>query len=224
MSEKRQKADGEVEYYDVSEGVNRKGKARALSSKYSEKNTVNLCIRERKGISAELFFLILAGILLVLLLLEFFGAYQPYLRLEAAEQQLADEQAAVQAMQDSMKDYKTVQDSYREHNYEHFPRERVDREDVFQLIEEVIFDKGVITSFNLNGNTLTLSLSGVSIVEPTGPEKEGMNDRRYILTNIEKSPIVSDYDSPQYTAEYDSAGQDTGRVSFTITIVFKDAT
>lgn len=159
---KKKTADGEVTYYDVAAGVSRKGKAHKLASKYSSKDTVNLCIRERKGLSAELFFLILAGILIVLLLLEFFGVYRPYLNLETAEQQLADQRAEIELLEDSMSDYQEIQQKYNQFNYENFPRERVGSDEMFDLIKETVFSRALITSFRFNGNAnrLTLDIEG----------------------------------------------------------------
>lgn len=208
------KPNGEVVYYDVAAGVSRTAKAQTLSKRYSTKETVNLCIRERKGLSYELFFLILAGILLVLLLLEFFCVYRPYLHMEETEKSLAEKEAQVQRLKDSMKDSDTVKENYRKYNYEKFPRELVDREDVFQLIEEVVFPRGIITSFRLNGNELTMQISGVSIeIDEDG------NDREYILNAIRASKIVEAYNSPDREVRYD----DVGRASFRMDITFKNA-
>ncbi len=206
---KKKTADGDVTYYDVAAGVSRKGKARKLASKYSSKDTVNLCIRERKGLSAELFFLILAGILIVLLLLEFFGVYRPYLNLETAEKDLAQQQAEVQRIKDEIKDMDEVREEYRKYNYEHFPRERVDRLDVLDLVETVFFDRGIITSFHLSKNTLTLQLTDVLL-----------EDSYLIPAELEASEIVLGYDMPRSEVKYDEA---TGKVAFGITITFKDA-
>lgn len=157
---KKKNTDGTVLYYDVAAGVSREGDAQKLASKYATKDTVNLCIRERKGISTELFFLILAAILVVLLLLEFFFAYRPYLNLEEKEKQRDAEQAAVDRLIDEMKDIDSVREEYRKYNYENFPRERVDREDVFALIEETVFPYAMITHFTFRDNVLTLALHG----------------------------------------------------------------
>ncbi len=206
---KQNKADGEVMYYDVAAGVSRKGKAKSLASKYSTKETVNLCIRERKGLSYELFFLILAGILLFLVLIEFLGVYRPYLNLEAAEKELANQKAEVQEIKDSIKDMDQVREDYRKYNYENFPRERIDREEVFNLIEDTVFDRGLITNFTLAENTLTLQISGTSL-----------EDLLVIPAEIEENELVESYDMPNTQVKYD---EETGKASFSITIHFKDA-
>ena len=203
---KKKTADGDVTYYDVAAGVSRKGKAHKLASKYSSKDTVNLCIRERKGLSAELFFLILAGILIVLLLLEFFGVYRPYLNLETAEKDLAQQQAEVQRIKDEIKDMDEVREEYRKHNYENFPRERVNREDVFKLIEETVFPYGKITNFTLSENKLTLDITDISEFDITR-----------IPLDIEASEIVEHCDQPITSSDAD------GKTTYTLNITFKDA-
>ncbi len=201
----KNQTDGEVLYYDVAAGATRKGNARSLASKYSTKDTVNLCIRERKGISYELFFLIFAAILLVLLLIEFFGVYRPYLDMEAREAELTRIEASTQDLYDQMSDRTQVRDLYRQHNYENFPRERVDREDVFDLIERLVFDKAIITSFTLRENVLTLGLHG--------PVR---SDLEKIANSIMDDELVLSCGRSNWTQS--ESGFDT-----TLTITFKDA-
>lgn len=203
------KPNGEVVYYDVAAGVSRTAKAQTLSKRYSTKETVNLCIRERKGLSYELFFLILAGILLVLLLLEFFCVYRPYLHMEETEKSLAEKEAQTQRLKDSMKDYDTVEEDYNKYNYKNFPRARVGRDDVFALVESVVFDRGIITSFRLTENSLTLQISDVSLENLT-----------LIPAEFEASKLVSDCDMSKFEVKYDAA---TGKASFGIEVNFKPA-
>lgn len=159
-SDKKKKPNEEVTYYDVAAGTTRTGKPKALASKSSTKDTVNLCIHERKGLSIEMFFLILAAILLVLLVIEYFCAYRPYVKLEAAENEYVQGQKELDDLRNSMSDEPTVREEYRKRNYEKFPRELVDREDVFDVVESLVFDRALITSYTLRENVLTLGLRG----------------------------------------------------------------
>lgn len=209
MSKKVKDADAQITYYDVADHKTRTAKASAIS-KYSTKDTVNLCIRERKGISYELFFLLVALFFTLLAIIEFFGVYRPYYNIEQAEKQLADDKAYLEQLQDDMSDFNSVRDQYRQYNYENFPRDTVNRDDVFDLIERVVFDRGRIISYSISDNRLDLTISDVS------PE-----DFVSIPLDIGKDKIVESYDTPSAEVKQDN---ETGKATFRIIIYFKNAT
>lgn len=209
MAKKGKEPNVEVTYYDVANRTTRTEKAAAMSSKYSTKETVNLCMKERKGISFELFFLIFALIFIVLIIIEFFGVYRPYLELEQKEKQLAEEQTKLQQLVDSMQDYDEVRENYRKYNYENFPKDIVNRLDILAFLEKTVFDRGKITSVRIGGtsNTVVLEISEVS-----------RDNLKAMLEDIRTSEDVFN----RYSSRTDL--EDGEIATITITIVFKDPT
>ncbi len=204
MAVSKKEADVQVTFYDVANRTTNSARASAIASKYSTKETVNLCIKERKGMSFELFFLILAAILVFLLIMEFFGIYRPYLALEQAEAQLTEDQARLEQLYGEMSDRESVREQYRLYNYENFPRDLVDRADVLDLLEKEVFPHGKVVTFSITRNALTLTLTGI-------PDAEGAAMQKALRENkIVQTAIVSSEDEA------------TGIVS--MTIIFKDAT
>ncbi len=205
---KKKKQDGEearVTFYDVSSRSSG-GSAPEMISEGDSKETVNLCKRDRGGLSPAKICLIVALVLLVLIVIEFFGVWLPYRALEKKEAELADYQAQLSALNDGMKDMDTVQEEYRKYNYENFPSEIVDREEVLRLLEEKVFPRGKITGFNISGNTLNITVSDI-LIEDIVP----------LQTEIRESGIV------ERVSLGTTSGTAEGRASLGLTIVFKDA-
>lgn len=210
MAKKSKEADVKIVYYDVANQTTRSGSAAAVSSKYPTKDTVNLCMKERKGISYEIFFLLFIVIFAVLIIVEFFGVYRPYLEVERKEAQLAEQQAQLEQIYSEMQDREQVRNDYRQYNYENFPRQIVDREEVLALLERSVFPKGKITSVSVSGNNLILAVAGVSRADVDKMQAEIREDK------IVQSILVSrtDFNS-------NDAGEEVATVN--MSILFKDA-
>ncbi len=206
MASKYKEQDVKVTFYDVANRKNESGRAASLASKYSTKETVNLCVKERKGMSPERFFLILAVILVFVLIIEFFGIYRPYLALEQAEKQLADAEARRDAIYDSMSDREEVRAEYRKYNYENFPSNIVDRADVLKLLEDEVFPRGKVQNATITQNVLTLT-----VVEVPKGEGAAMQEA------IRKNKIVE-------TVSASRTSDDAGLETVSMTVVFKNAT
>lgn len=196
----------EVVYYDVANQKTYSGSSASIARQYTTKETVNLCMHEKKGMSLAVFFLLLAALFLVLILLEFFGVYRPYLALERKEAKLAEDRATLSQLYSGMSDRKQVQEDYRKYNYENFPASRVDREEVLDLLEEAVFDKGKITSFNITENSLVITVSEVM-----------REDVDLIQKQIRESELVS------LVVATITSGQEEELASVSLTVLFKDA-
>ncbi len=187
----------------VGTDVNR---ASAVVVDNSRKEVVNLCKRERKGLSLGAFFLILALILAVVILVEFLGIYRPYKELEAREAQLDDARATLAQLQKGMSDIDEVRAEYRKYNYEHFPRELAEREDILDLMETAVFARGKITRFVLVENKLVLTVKGVNGADVDVLQRDLRENK------LVQSVVVT------------AAEKEDGAVTLGLDIVFKDAT
>ncbi len=208
---KEKEAEVQVTFYDVAN----KRTYQAPPSKHASKETVNLCMREKTSISYELFFLLLAVIFIILVIVEFFGVYRPYLAVERAEADLAEKQTQLEQIYDSMSNpsREEVRDNYRRYNYENFPREIVNREEILALLEETVFEKGKITSAALlENNTVELTVSGV-LREDIEPMQQQLNEKEGIVDWVEVSHV---------NFEMDDTGAESATLSMTIRLVPAD--
>lgn len=160
---KKDKTPSTVVLYDVADDALKKEKGTVVTNKYSTKNTLNLLMKEKSSISFELFFLLLAIIMLLLALVEYFVVYRPYRAVEQAEAALREEQARLEQILDKIKDYDDVRADYLKYNYENFDSSIVDRLDILDLLERKVFGVGKIQSMNISGNTLTMTMTEVSV-------------------------------------------------------------
>ena len=175
MAKKVKEADVKVVEYDVA-SHSAQGAA-PVPPKYSSKETVNLCMKERKSISYETFFIILIIFFAVLLVIEYFGAYLPYREIEQKEKQLAANETELSQLQNSMSDRDQVRADYRQYNYENFPRNIVDRAEILALLERTVFERGKITSVNISSNnTVVLNVADVSRDDLEAMQKEIRED------------------------------------------------
>ena len=207
---KEQGADVKVTYYDVAAHTTRTESASAIANKYSTKETVNLCIRERKGISYEMFFLLLAIFFSLLLIFEYFCVYRPYYEVEQLEKQLAARQAEVERIYGSMSDRQEKLEEYRKYNYENFPREIVSRDDILELLERTVFKKGKVSNVSISRNTLTMTVSEVLWGDIDGIQMSIREDVMVDNVFVSRTNLQSD------------GGVETATIN--ITIFFKDAT
>ncbi len=175
MAKKVKEADVKVVEYDVA-SHSAQGAA-PVPPKYSSKETVNLCMKERKSISYETFFIILIIFFAVLLVIEYFGAYLPYREIEQKEKQLAANETELSQLQNSMSDRDQIRADYRQYNYENFPRNIVDRAEILALLERTVFERGKITSVNISSNnTVVLNVADVSRDDLEAMQKEIRED------------------------------------------------
>lgn len=205
-------SDVRIVFYD---GVNRTESGKQLSAAAINKsamNTVNLCKRERKGISVATFCLVFAIILVVLIAIEYFAAYLPYRQMELKERELADKQAQLSGLYGAMSDREAVQQEYREYNYANFPYYLVDRLDVLAFVKERIFPYGKIDGVSVAENTISLTIRGI-VGEAAANE---------LLDGIRNDSRVEDLPMSNTTLDRGSSGQDL-MITVQVTITFKPA-
>lgn len=204
MAKKVKEADVKVVQYDVA-SHSAQGAA-PVPPKYSSKETVNLCMKERKSISYETFFIILILFFAVLLVIEYFGAYLPYREIEQKEKQLAANETELSQLQNSMSDRDQIRADYRQYNYENFPRNIVDRAEILALLERTVFERGKITSVNISSNnTVVLNVADVSRDDLEAMQKEIREDELVFNVFVSRTNLE----------DGESAG-------VTMTIVFND--
>lgn len=204
MAKKVKEADVKVVEYDVA-SHSAQGAA-PVPPKYSSKETVNLCMKERKSISYETFFIILIIFFAVLLVIEYFGAYLPYREIEQKEKQLAANETELSQLQNSMSDRDQIRADYRQYNYENFPRNIVDRAEILALLERTVFERGKITSVNISSNnTVVLNVADVSRDDLEAMQKEIREDELVFNVFVSRTNLE----------DGESAG-------VTMTIVFND--
>ncbi len=139
------------------------------TSQLPTKRTINLCIREKQSMSAEMFLIILAVILAIFIIFELVGVFIPYTKVERLEAELASAQSVLDEKENRLKDYNEVQEYYNQYNYEGFDRSIADRLDVLGILERTILNNdefktsAKIRSININGKTVSLVLDGLNM-------------------------------------------------------------
>lgn len=194
VSRKDTDAEVEVTFYDAATAA-RPVSSSDVAKKYSAKETVNLFMKDRKDISFELFFLLLAIILILLLAVEYFFAYMPYRRLEQAEADLRADQTRLERLDVPDDEFERVENDYLKYNYEHFDKTIADREDVLDMLGETAFKYGKATSVDITGNTVRLNLSGVpsdkvETLQTEMREHKRVND--VFVTNVKMENSLAD--------------------------------
>lgn len=165
MPKKQKPDENSVILYDVAANASRRERASAVKHKYSTKTTLNLCMREKPAVSVELFFLLLAIILIFLLLIEFFGIYRPYYQVEQLEKTLDADRSAIAELQRKLDDYDEKREEYNKYNYEDYDATLADRLDVLDMLERVVTPyRAKIRSLSFDGrNTLSMSLTDIDL-------------------------------------------------------------
>lgn len=143
-----------------------KKKAGIRPAKTFKKDTLNLCVREKNGLSARGLALFFALLFIVLAAAGFLGAYLPYTALREKERRLEAENAAVQELKDYVSDGELadVREEYRRYVMENFP-ETADLDAAFGLLGDAVFGKGKVERASLSGNVLSLTVTGVAAAD-----------------------------------------------------------
>lgn len=185
------------------------------ASQLPTKRTINLCIREKKGMSAEMFLIIIAAILAVFILVELVGIFIPYKKVERLESELASAQSVLDEKLDRLKDYDEVEEFYNRYTYKDFDRTLADRLDVLGILEKYIMndeefkDIAKIRGISIEGKTVSVEI-------------EGLNEHQIgtLHLNLIKDPLV------ESVTERNSSVTDNSDVkipTMRFTILLKDA-
>lgn len=137
------------------------------SSQLPNKRTINLCMKEKDKLSKEMFLIVLSLILIVVMLVEFFGIYRPYVEVENLENRLSSAQSELDAKNAAMSDYKDVEEFFDMYNYDDYDNTLADRLDVMQLFERNImnvdkFASAKIDSLSISGRRVTFTIKGLT--------------------------------------------------------------
>lgn len=130
------------------------------SSQLPSKRTLNLCMKEKGGLSIEMFLFILSLILIAIILVEFLGVYRPYSRVETLERDVAAAQSQLDATNAKMSDYDKVQKDYNVYNFDGFDLSSTDRLTVLRLLDDHIikndaFENAQISNIIIDDNSGT---------------------------------------------------------------------
>lgn len=144
------------------------------NSQLPSKRTINLCMREKSGISVEVFLAALAAILVVVMLVEFFGVYRPYLKVEELQNDLAAVQRDLDDKNKKMKDMDDyylekyemhMEEYYNQFNFNGFDRSIADRLDILNLLDKIVgkegFESAELRKLSVNGNTVDITVDGL---------------------------------------------------------------
>lgn len=136
-----------------------------------EKTTLNLCMKEKAAISPALFVSILLLILVLALVIGYFGVYKPYQSVKDRQAELDAARAKLQQTYDRSDAYDNkykgengeggIVKEYNRYNYEGFDDTIANRLDVLALLEENIFPVASVRSINVSDKTVTLVLTGI---------------------------------------------------------------
>ena len=190
-----------------------KGASRKVKkSEYPEKTYINLVQVDRKTIDMRR--TVVTGIVVVILLALFakFGVIDFYARLDAKKAELGAQTAQLTALQTQLSNYNAVLEEYE--GYESMSLSgdgmSVNALDALSLVETYVSPSAKVASLSLSGNTLSLSLSDVSL--------DGVGQLASTLRgqSMVKSVSVS-------TASTRNADSENVTAAMTITLVSSDA-
>ena len=113
----------------------------------------------------------LPAILLILLLATLFSKFLVYDRLQevaAAQREVAQLQDQLDAGYEELSDYAELAELYAHYTFSGMTeeeRERIDRVEVLSLIDRLILPQAGVEDLAINGNTMTLNMSGNTLQE-----------------------------------------------------------
>ena len=136
-----------------------------------DKTTLNLCMKEKTAISPALFVPILLLILVLALVIGYFGVYKPYQSVKDRQAELDAARAKLQQTYDRSDAYDNkykdedgnggIVKEYNRYNYEGFDDTIANRLDVLALVEKYIFPVASVRSIDVSDKTVTLVLTGI---------------------------------------------------------------
>ena len=158
---------------DISElkNISFGSKVKPENIKYPTKRTINLAMKEDMGNKRGL---LIGGLILALLLLAVgvkFGVIDQYAKLneaQAAYDALYEQRVA---LEEKLLTYDEVEQEYRSYSRDWLTEDTtgkyvsVDRLEVLDMLERVVFYNGIITDFSVTGSEVSLVMSGMDLQE-----------------------------------------------------------
>lgn len=153
------------------------------SIKIPQKSTINLVIHEKS--TQTMLTLILGSIIIAVLVfcVAKFAVFDQYARLDKAEQEYDAVSSQAQQLESVAATYNEVLFEYRTHAKDWVTSDstvNVDRQAVLNLLETEVMPCGTVTSVALQGNVMTVEMSGLTL--------QKVSEMR---TSMLQSPIVA---------------------------------
>ena len=179
------------------------GRAEKLSGRLPKKPTINFALvgvkRFRWGVALPALALVLVAVVL-------FGKFMVFDRLAevaAVEAEVAAVQARIDESKANIEKYGHLNDVYAHYTYSGMTEEelnRVDRMQVLDLLERVVFPRTPAEQWQLNGNRLTLTIEGLTLQEINLTAQALLEDD--LVSYCEVNTATTDPDSSRFAMEH----------------------
>ena len=136
-------------------------------------------------------------IVIVIGLFAKFGIIDQLSKKTSAFAELSDIQTQQDVLNAKLKDYPELEKQYGRYSYGWMSEDEVslvDRMEVYKLIESKVMDAAVIQNFAVNGNVITMNMSGITLKEASA-----------VVKDLESSDMVDS--AYVYSAEAENAEQ-----------------
>ena len=182
-------------------------KAGKAKVEYPSKTYMNLAVQDAKSIDIRR--TLLTGILLIAVVAAFakFGVFDILDNVNKKSGELSQRAMVLSNLESQLVDYDAVLEEYNLYESARMVSNAGDvpAVDVLALVDDYISPSAQVSSINLQGNTLALNLSGVSL-DSTGS----------LVSTLYQQPIVGNVRVA--TASNNDAGEDNNTVAMTITL------
>ena len=173
------------------------------SGRLPKKSTINFA---QVGVKRFRWGVALPSLALVLVVAVLFGKFMVFDRLAAvtaAENEAAAVQAQIDASEANIEKYGKLNDVYAHYTYSGMTEEelnRVDRMQVLDLLERVVFPRTPAEQWQLNGNRLTLTIEGLTLQEINLTAQALLEDD--LVSYCEVNTATTDPDSSRFAMEH----------------------
>ena len=150
----------------MTETVNKNSKKNAKHTKLPDKTTINLATVDVEKIQAKAVIPGVIAIIAVAAIFAKFGVADRLSAMNAAESEAAAVQAQLDAAHLELSKFEEIKETYGHYTFSGMTNEelkRVDRADVISLIEKIVMPNNMTTSWVVNENILTLTVTGESL-------------------------------------------------------------
>ena len=173
-----------------------------------EKTTMNFARRD-SGVNAKKVLPIILAALIVLGLFAKFGFIDLLQKKAAANAEIAQKQSTLSAMETKLKDYDALYAKYGRYSYGWMDQEEVstiDRMNILNLLEEKVMPAAQIMDLSVNGDVVTMNLSGITL--------QNASD---IVKVLEQDPLVKS------ASVYSAAAENASQAKIFMSVVLNNA-
>lgn len=143
-------------------GSTGKRRGRGRGSDWPSKKTINLYVRQESSLDLRHAIPLAAGLAVLLLVFLKFGILDPLARVAALQGTLSQRQVELQQIDSSLTDYDEVKDTYDAYNVQ-TSSTGIDVLGTLNMVDTYVKPVAVVESEDLEGNVLTLGLSGANL-------------------------------------------------------------